>query len=99
MEGVRESGSGAWSEEDEAIIATNTEAAECKRCAVELGYWQDDYIQYFARRGARKPPEINRGYYTRVKLIELFVHQFLQVSNHHNKLFFYNFCYHIYYVM
>ncbi|XP_023944864.2 leucine carboxyl methyltransferase 1 isoform X2 [Bicyclus anynana] len=67
-----------WSAEDEAIIATNTDATECKRCAVELGYWKDEYICYFAKRGERKAPEINRGYYARVRAMEMFIHQFLE---------------------
>ncbi|XP_049876219.1 leucine carboxyl methyltransferase 1 [Pectinophora gossypiella] len=67
-----------WTAEDEAIIATNTDATECKRCAVELGYWKDDYIGFFAKRAERKAPEINRGYYARVKGMEMFIHQFLE---------------------
>ncbi|CAH2233001.1 jg24651 [Pararge aegeria aegeria] len=70
--------SSMWSTEDEAIITTNTEATECKRCAVELGYWKDEYICYFAKRGERKAPEINRGYYARVRAMEMFIHQFLE---------------------
>lgn len=69
----------SWSAEDEAIIATNTDATECKRCAVELGYWKDEYISYFAKHVDRKAPEINRGYYARVKAMEMFIHQFLEV--------------------
>ncbi|XP_050680608.1 leucine carboxyl methyltransferase 1 [Leptidea sinapis] len=68
----------SWTVEDEAIIATNTDATECKRCAVELGYWKDDYIKYFAKHVDRKAPEINRGYYARVKAMEMFIHQFLE---------------------
>ncbi|CAK1544335.1 unnamed protein product [Leptosia nina] len=68
----------SWSVEDEAVIATNTDATECKRCAVELGYWKDEYITYFAKHVDRKAPEINRGYYARVKAIEMFIHQFLE---------------------
>ncbi|CAG9580837.1 unnamed protein product [Danaus chrysippus] len=68
----------SWSAEDEAIIATNTDATECKRCAVELGYWKDEYISYFAKHVDRKAPEINRGYYARVRAMEMFIHQFLE---------------------
>ncbi|XP_072948107.1 leucine carboxyl methyltransferase 1 [Epargyreus clarus] len=68
----------SWTAEDEAIIATNTDATECKRCAVELGYWKDDYIKFFAKHTDRKAPEINRGYYARVKAMEMFIHQFLE---------------------
>lgn len=70
----------SWTAEDEAIIATNMDATECKRCAVELGYWKDDYISYFVRHADRKAPEINRGYYARVKAMEMFIHQFLEVT-------------------
>lgn len=31
------------------------------RYAVHRGYWKDDYIQYFAKVGERKAPEISRG--------------------------------------
>ncbi|KAJ0060095.1 hypothetical protein NL108_003923, partial [Boleophthalmus pectinirostris] len=46
--------------------------------AASKGYWKDLYIQYFARSvGERKAPEINRGYYARVKgvnhLLDAFV--------------------------
>ncbi|XP_045495741.1 leucine carboxyl methyltransferase 1 [Colias croceus] len=68
----------SWTVEDEAIIATNTDATECKRCAVELGYWKDEYIKYFVKHADRKAPEINRGYYARVKAMEMFIHQFLE---------------------
>ncbi|KAJ0182857.1 hypothetical protein K1T71_002226 [Dendrolimus kikuchii] len=68
----------SWTAEDEAIIATNTDATECKRCAVELGYWKDDYITYFVKHVDRKAPEINRGYYARVRAMEMFIHQFLE---------------------
>lgn len=70
----------SWTDENEAIIATNTDATECKRCAVELGYWKDDYISYFVKHADRKAPEINRGYYARVRAMEMFIHQFLEVS-------------------
>lgn len=68
----------SWSVGDEAVKATNNDASECKRCAVDLGYWTDDYISLFVKRTERKTPEINRGYYARVKAMEIFVHQFLE---------------------
>lgn len=70
----------SWTVEDEAIKATNNDATECKRGAVELGYWKDDYICYFVKHVDRKAPEINRGYYARVRAVEIFIHQFLEVS-------------------
>lgn len=66
---------------DEAVIATNDDASDCKRCAVRLGYWKDDYIGYFVRNQERKAPEINRGYFARVKGVEMCVEKFLKVSS------------------
>ncbi|XP_017842714.1 leucine carboxyl methyltransferase 1 [Drosophila busckii] len=63
---------------DEAVIATNDDASDCKRCAVRLGYWKDDYIGYFVRNQERKAPEINRGYFARVKGVEMCVDKFLK---------------------
>lgn len=65
--------------DDEAIQATNDDASECKRYAVQLGYWSDPFINFFVKQTGRKAPEINRGYYARVKGIEIFVDKFLKV--------------------
>uniref|UniRef100_A0A1B0GQG8 [phosphatase 2A protein]-leucine-carboxy methyltransferase n=1 Tax=Phlebotomus papatasi TaxID=29031 RepID=A0A1B0GQG8_PHLPP len=63
---------------DEAVIATNDDASECKRSAVRLGYWQDDYLGYFVKSPAeRKAPEINRGYFARVRGVEICIEKFL----------------------
>ncbi|CAH1175884.1 unnamed protein product [Phaedon cochleariae] len=62
---------------DEPVMATNDDASECKRGAVQLGYWTDDYISYFVRHVERRAPEINRGYYARVKGIENFIQKFI----------------------
>ncbi|KAF7408450.1 hypothetical protein HZH66_002987 [Vespula vulgaris] len=66
--------------DDEAIQATNDDASECKRYAVQLGYWSDPFINFFVKQTTRKPPEINRGYYARVKGIEVFIDKFLKLS-------------------
>lgn len=65
--------------DDEATQATNDDASECKRHAVQLGYWTDPFINFFVRQTIRKPPEINRGYYARVKGTEYFIDRFLKV--------------------
>lgn len=65
---------------DEAVIATNDDASDCKRSAVRLGYWKDEYIGYFVRNQERKAPEINRGYYARVKAMERCVEKFLEIT-------------------
>lgn len=66
--------------DDEPVKATNDDASECKRCAVQLGYWQDKYITQFIRPTERRTPEINRGYYARVKGVESFIYKFLKKS-------------------
>lgn len=65
--------------DDEATQATNDDASECKRNAVQLGYWPDGFIGLFVKQAGRKAPEINRGYYARVKGIEVFIDKFLKV--------------------
>ncbi|XP_065347665.1 leucine carboxyl methyltransferase 1 [Cloeon dipterum] len=62
---------------DEAVRATNDDASECKRCAVNLGYWQDKFINFFIKAGERKAPEINRGYYARCTAVSLLIEKFL----------------------
>lgn len=65
---------------DEAVIHTNDDASECKRSAVQRGYYIDNYIGCFVKNPDRKAPEINRGYYARVKGVETLVEKFLNVS-------------------
>ena len=55
---------------DEDIQSTNDDASISKLCAIQLGYWKDDYLKIFlkassSRQNAKKAPEINRGYYIR----------------------------------
>ncbi|XP_065575869.1 leucine carboxyl methyltransferase 1-like [Artemia franciscana] len=64
---------------DLAIQATNDDATICKACAVNLGYWKDDFLQYFIKgKVSRKSPEINRGYYARVRAVYLAAKQFVK---------------------
>jgi len=58
---------------DEAVQATNDDATGCKLSAVTLGYWGDNYIQYMAKRGTRRAPEIHLGYYARVQGVRALV--------------------------
>lgn len=73
---------------DEAVQATNDDASECKRCAVQLGYWQDPYIQLFIKATERKAPEINRGYYARTMGVWYLLEKFLKVKliSHSNNI-------------
>ena len=69
--------------EDDAVIATNDDAALCKRYAVHTGYWSDPYIQHFIKSSSdRKAPEISRGYYARVMGMKILLDQFLTTSNY-----------------
>jgi len=63
---------------DEAVINTNDDASECKKSAVQRGYYQDNYIGCFVKNPDRKAPEINRGYYARVKGVEMCIEKFLK---------------------
>ena len=65
---------------DEGVMSTNNDVSTCKRFAVQLGYWQDNYIQHFVKTADRKAPEINRGYYARVKGMETILLQFLDLT-------------------
>jgi [phosphatase 2A protein]-leucine-carboxy methyltransferase len=67
------------SRNDEAVRSTNDDAASCKRSAVQLGYWSDPYVQFFTRASDRKPPEISRGYFARVRSIQGLILQFIEV--------------------
>lgn len=69
---------------DEGVQATNCDATKCKYSAVKMGYWQDDYIQYFVTGYERKTPEINRGYYARTKGVAMFMNKFLKVTPHNS---------------
>uniref|UniRef100_A0A8D0KFS9 Leucine carboxyl methyltransferase 1 n=1 Tax=Salvator merianae TaxID=96440 RepID=A0A8D0KFS9_SALMN len=65
---------------DEAVRGTCDDASLCKRYAVNVGYWQDPYIEHFVRLPKeRKAPEISRGYYARVQgvghLLKAFLHK------------------------
>ena len=70
--------------EDDAVRATNDDAASCKRFATEKGYWKDPYIKFLVRGPERKAPEINRGYFARVLGVRILVDQFLQVVTYFN---------------
>lgn len=64
---------------DEAVRTACDDATVCKRFATSKGYWKDSCIQYFVRNvGERKAPEINRGYYARVKGVNLLLDAFLR---------------------
>ena len=66
--------------DESGVIATNDDASESKRSCVKLNYYKDEYLANFVKISEKKAPEINRGYYARVKGIEICVEKFLKVS-------------------
>ena len=62
---------------DEVTQSTNDDALQSKYAAVKLGYWTDEFLQYFCRSSERKQPEINRGYYARAQAVRNFANRFL----------------------
>jgi len=66
---------------EEGVRATNDDAAQCKRYAVEKGYWADPYISMVTTRGKQMhAPEISIGYYARVKGLRHLLEKFIAVS-------------------
>lgn len=66
---------------DGGVIATNDDAAQCKRFAVEKGYWKDPYISQFVSKGRQShAPEMNIGYYARVRGLRVLLDKFLTIT-------------------
>lgn len=67
---------------DDAVRATNDDAAQCKRFAVEKGYWKDPFISLLTQRSQNKhAPEINRGYYARVTAMRTLLQKFIRITD------------------
>ncbi|KAL6049681.1 Leucine carboxyl methyltransferase 1 [Balamuthia mandrillaris] len=65
---------------DAPVIRTNDDAASSKLSAVQLGYYQDNFLSYFVQGTQRRSPIINRGYYTRVVAMHHILKQFLRAT-------------------
>ncbi|KAK3094713.1 hypothetical protein FSP39_005357 [Pinctada imbricata] len=66
---------------DDAVRATNDDAANCKRYAVEKKYWSDPYIAMLTPRSSSKhAPEISRGYYARVTAMRSMLQKFIKIT-------------------
>eukprot|EP00164_Ancoracysta_twista_P004415 GFYU01005960.1.p1 GENE.GFYU01005960.1~~GFYU01005960.1.p1 ORF type:complete len:381 (-),score=63.34 GFYU01005960.1:57-1157(-) len=65
---------------DRAVRDTNDDAAVSKLSAVRLGYWKDEYVKHFVKttKFKRRPPIINKGYWTRVRGIEVLMEKFVE---------------------
>ncbi|KAK9830157.1 hypothetical protein WJX72_010045 [[Myrmecia] bisecta] len=66
---------------DAAVQNTNDDAQISKLSCVRLGYFKDDFIQYFVRRASRRSPLINRGYYSRITALRHLLYQFLAAGH------------------
>ncbi|KAI0161130.1 leucine carboxyl methyltransferase [Hypoxylon sp. FL1284] len=66
---------------DSTIQGTDTDAAVSRMSAVELGYLQDPFAQYFVQNtvggAVRRLPIINRGTYTRTVALDRLISSFL----------------------
>lgn len=67
-----------WS--DDGVRGTNDDAQISKLSCVDLGYFQDDFVRYFVRRPQRRPPLINRGYYSRAAALRGLIQQFMTAA-------------------
>lgn len=66
---------------EEGVRATNDDASQCKRFAVDKGYWTDPYISMFTPRSKQShAPEISIGYYARVKGLRLLLEKFISLT-------------------
>jgi tRNA wybutosine-synthesizing protein 4 len=70
--------------ENGAVIATNDDATACKLSCVQLGYFGDSFVHFFTSSASewseRKPPLINRGYYSRVTAVRSTLESFVRLS-------------------
>lgn len=70
---------------DDAVAATNDDAALCKFAAVTNGYYKDPFLDQFLpgkvkNKYVKKAPEINRGYYARSASIAYLVEKFIEAN-------------------
>ena len=73
-------------ESDACIRSTAADAILSKCSAVDKGYFDDPFVRFFApKKGIRRAPLINRGYYARFKAIDTILDRFLSASNKEKK--------------
>ncbi|GAO14875.1 hypothetical protein UVI_02007140 [Ustilaginoidea virens] len=64
---------------DELIMGTNNSSIVSKRSVEKLYYpGEPHYFRYFVKKFQRRAPLINRGYWLRLRAIDIIVQQFLQ---------------------
>jgi len=64
------------------VVATNDDATISKASCVEKGYYADEFVKYFlnakGKSQLKRPPLINRGYFSRVHIWRTVIHYFLE---------------------
>jgi tRNA wybutosine-synthesizing protein 4 len=66
------------------LIQTNTFYTLPIRSCVDLGYWKDDFVQFFVSERRRRAPLINRGYWSRVSAVHKIINQFLSFESNNS---------------
>uniref|UniRef100_A0A1I7XG67 Acyl_transf_3 domain-containing protein n=1 Tax=Heterorhabditis bacteriophora TaxID=37862 RepID=A0A1I7XG67_HETBA len=74
--------------DDYSVQRTNDDATQCKFTAVQLNYWEDEFLKRFAygsgvAANARRDPEISIGYWARVAGLNYYVDQFIERTEGH----------------
>ena len=73
-------------ESDACVRSTAADAILSKCSAVDKGYFEDPFVHFFApKKGVRRAPLINRGYYARFKAIDTILNRFLNASSDEKK--------------
>lgn len=72
-------GASSQAQQDATVQGTDTDAAVMRLSAVELGYLDDQFAQYFVKgqQSSRRLPIINRGTYTRTTALDRLINSFL----------------------
>lgn len=65
---------------DTAVQGTNDSSVVSKVSAAAQGYFQDEFLQHFVCKVARRAPLINRGYYVRWRAVDHCVRRFLHIT-------------------
>eukprot|EP00198_Chlamydomonas_reinhardtii_P002909 XP_001692245.1 predicted protein [Chlamydomonas reinhardtii] len=65
---------------DVQVQGTNDDAQVSKLSCSRMGYFRDEFIQFFVRRASRRSPLINRGYYSRHAALRQLLEQFITAA-------------------
>mmetsp|Transcript_15107 Transcript_15107/g.20848 ORF Transcript_15107/g.20848 Transcript_15107/m.20848 type:complete len:341 (-) Transcript_15107:134-1156(-) len=63
---------------DDTVRWTNDDATVSKMSCADLNYLNDIFVKHFVKRRQKKPPLINRGYFSRVHAFHSLMKQFMR---------------------